>query len=76
MHLAPTDKQPVAQPVEVLLLNPRQVAEALQISERSVYHLLKTQQIPSISIGRSRRVFLDDLRSFARTGVAEIEKTK
>lgn len=39
-----------------LLLTPAQVAEALSIGCTKVYELLGTGEIPSVHIGRARRV--------------------
>ena len=41
---------------EVAMYTPRQVAEVLMISRSSVYDLIGQGVIPSVKIGRSRRV--------------------
>jgi excisionase family DNA binding protein len=61
-------------PIEVLLITTKQAAEFLQISERTVHSLIASKQLPSVNIGKSRRIFTDDLRNFARVGVNEIKK--
>ncbi|HEY2466706.1 MAG TPA: helix-turn-helix domain-containing protein [Terracidiphilus sp.] len=50
-------------------------AEALQISERTVFNLLASGQLPSVKIGGSRRIFTDDLKALARSG-AEIQRAE
>lgn len=47
-----------------LLLTVEQVAEELALSRSRVYELLAAGALPSIHIGRSRRVALGDLRNF------------
>jgi excisionase family DNA binding protein len=47
------------------LLTPEQVAERLQISRSKVYLLLQND-LPSLQIGRSRRVDADRLREWLR----------
>jgi excisionase family DNA binding protein len=44
-----------------LLLKPAQVCELVNLGRSKVYELLASQQIPSISVGRSRRVLREDL---------------
>lgn len=39
-----------------LMLTPRQVQRALQLSPSTVYRMLNEGAIPSVRIGRSRRV--------------------
>ena len=58
----------------MLLVTTKQAAEALQVSERTVFNLLASGQRPSVKVGGSRRIFTDDLKAFARAGVAEIVK--
>jgi excisionase family DNA binding protein len=75
LELVPQPANAVAvKPIEVLLITTKQAAEFLQISERTVHSLIANRQLPSIKIGKSRRIFTDDLRTFARTGVDEIKK--
>ncbi len=47
-----------------VLLTARQVAERLGISRSHVYVLLGEGQLPSVAIGRSRRVLLGDLARY------------
>jgi excisionase family DNA binding protein len=47
-----------------LLLTPEDVAYALSISRASVYQLLAAREIPSLSIGRSRRIPLSWLEDW------------
>ena len=63
-----------AAPIPVLLFTIPQVAHALQVSTRTVENLIGSGQLPSVTIGKSRRVMSDDLQAFARRGVPEITK--
>lgn len=45
-----------------LLLRPKEAAEALAISERSLWGLTASNQIPCVRFGRSVRYVADDLR--------------
>ena len=47
-----------------LLLNAREAAESLAISERKLWELTKCNEIPSVRIGRSVRYRLADLQEF------------
>ena len=49
-----------------LLLRTEEVADALGISRTKVYQLIQSGEIPSIHIGRSVRVSVDDLRTWIR----------
>jgi excisionase family DNA binding protein len=56
-----TNQKPTIEP---LLLTTKQVASALGISERSVFNHIATGKLPSVRIGASRRVRVQDLESF------------
>ncbi len=56
-----TNQKPTIEP---LLLTPKQVASALGISERSVFTHIASGKLPSVRIGASRRVRVQDLESF------------
>lgn len=64
----------VVEPIEVLLVTTKQAAQALQVSERTIFNLLASGRLPSVKVGGSRRIFTDDLKAFARAGVEEITK--
>ncbi|TME44956.1 MAG: helix-turn-helix domain-containing protein [Chloroflexi bacterium] len=49
---------------ETLLLNVGQVAEVLNVSPRLVQTLIFHGQLPSISVGRCRRVVVAELEAF------------
>lgn len=74
LELAPAAMQPSRDvaPIEILLLTIPQAARVLQISTRTVETLVSNGQLKSVTIGKSRRIFSDDLRDFARTGVQQI----
>jgi excisionase family DNA binding protein len=42
--------------MEKLLLTPEEAAEALGVGRSRVYDLMRTRQLPSVRIGKSRRV--------------------
>jgi excisionase family DNA binding protein len=44
-----------------ILLKAEQVCSIVNLGRSKVYELIATRQIPSISIGRSRRVLREDL---------------
>ena len=50
-----------------LLLDPREAAEVLSISERHLWGLTASGTIPCIRIGRSKRYCVDDLREWIET---------
>ncbi len=52
--------------MERLLLTPAQVAELLQLSTRSVHYLIQTRRLPSVKIGKSRRIPREAVERFAR----------
>ncbi len=52
--------------MERLLLRPHEAAELLGLGRSTVYELLASGAIPSITIGRSRRVPLEALRAWVR----------
>jgi excisionase family DNA binding protein len=53
----------VAPPLR-LLLTMEEAAQALSLSVRYVYNLFYTHQIPTVKIGRSRRVSVAALQAF------------
>ncbi len=48
------------------LLNAKEVAEILQISRAMAYHLMLRGEIPTVRIGKSRRVRPEDLIEFIK----------
>lgn len=51
-------------PIEPMLLNTRQAAQLLNISERTVFSLIKEGKLPSVKIGRCLRFSVADLAAF------------
>ncbi len=49
-----------------LLLNTRQTAKLLNISERTVFALTKSGDLPSVKIGRCLRFSVSDLETFIK----------
>ena len=56
--LVPEVESPAPQPVasNKLLLTPQEAADALSINRSTLYALLMREEIPSIQIGRARRI--------------------
>lgn len=52
--------------MEKLLLRPHECAEVLGLCRSKVYELIASGTIPSITIGKSRRIPLDALRAWTR----------
>ena len=52
------------QMIEPMLLNTRQAATLLNISERTVFSLIKEGKLPSVKIGRCLRFSVADLEAF------------
>jgi len=46
------------------LLTPEQVAERLQVTERTVYGWLRRGKLPALKLGRLWRIRPDDLETF------------
>jgi excisionase family DNA binding protein len=57
-----TDEGPV-------MLTPRQVQRMLQLSPSTVYRMLNSGLIPSVRIGRSRRVPADAIPRLVRSDI-------
>lgn len=47
-----------------LLLNPKAAAQRLSLAESTVFQLLTSGQLESITIGRARRIPMDALLAF------------
>jgi excisionase family DNA binding protein len=58
------EQQETKQPPVKLLLTMEEAAQALSLSVRFVYNLFYEHQIPTIKIGRSRRVSVAALQAF------------
>ena len=55
--------------MEKLLLRPHEAAEALGLCRSKVYELIASGAIPSITIGKSRRIPLEALRAWVRAQI-------
>lgn len=64
-------KRPTASAGQGVLTVP-EVAEALRISERTAYHLIRTKEIPSIQIGRRIRVLRTAVDTILEQGTAAV----
>ena len=62
-----SEPQFVCYGIEPLLLSSSEAAKALSISERSLWTLTKTEQIPCIKLGRSIRYSVDSLKDWINT---------
>lgn len=47
-----------------LLLSTKEVADALGVSERHVKNLMYSGALPSITLGRLRRIYIGDLHAY------------
>ncbi len=57
-------KTPIGTKARLLLLSPKQAAEALAISPRKLWSLTASGEIPHVKIGRCVRYLLDDLTAW------------
>ena len=77
MYLAAPEFQSKPQPViETLLLSPKQTAQALQISERTVHKFIANASLPSLKFGAIRRVELSAIKAFIASGRKETRGRK
>jgi excisionase family DNA binding protein len=53
-------------PEDRLFLTVEETSDSLRLSRSKVYELIATCDLPSIKVGRSRRVPVDGLREWAR----------
>jgi excisionase family DNA binding protein len=52
--------------MERLLLTPEEAADALSLGRTTIFELMKDGRLPSIKVGRARRILADDLHAFVR----------
>ena len=57
--------------MEPLLLTPKEAARALGLSQSYIYELLGSEALPSITIGRTRRIPRRALEAFIEARTAE-----
>lgn len=50
--------------VERLALRPAEAAEALGVCRTTIYRMMETGEIPSIKIGRAKRILVEDLKAW------------
>lgn len=62
-------------PVDRLMLRPTEVAESIGVSRSKVYELINSGEIPSMMVGKTRRVPLDRLREWMDRRLAEANAT-
>jgi excisionase family DNA binding protein len=66
IYLAPPTMQPAPQePITAWCITPKQAAEILNLSERTIHNHIKSGALKSTLIGGSRRIWIDDLLAFA-----------
>jgi excisionase family DNA binding protein len=58
-------------PIDVMLVTVPQAAQALQISDRTLFHLLKSQEIKSVQIAGTRRIDINELKRVVTEGTPE-----
>jgi len=59
--------------MEPLLLSPKEAAKALGLSQSYIYELLASEALPSITIGRTRRIPRRALEDFVEAREAALE---
>lgn len=57
------------------VLTPEQVAEVLSLSRSTAYHLIETGELPSVRIGRLRRVRKVDLERWVEEHMSTVHKS-
>ena len=57
--------------MEVLLYNPEQAADLLNVSRSAIYELMRSGELESIKIGRSRRIPASAISDFVERQRAE-----
>jgi excisionase family DNA binding protein len=62
--------------MEPVLLKPEEAARALGLGRSKIYQLLATGALPSLTIGRSRRIHRDALESFIQRLRQESEQAE
>jgi excisionase family DNA binding protein len=60
-----------AHDAEPILVSPRQALRLLDISNSSLYGLLRSGQLRSLHVGRSRRIPLEAIKEFVAKRLAE-----
>lgn len=55
-----------------LLLTPKEAAQSLSVSERTLYSLTKAGELPAVRIGRAVRYAVADLRAFIEKKSLEV----
>lgn len=53
--------------MDKLLLSPHEAADVLGVGRSRVYDLMRSHQVSSVKIGRSRRIPAEALRSYVET---------
>ena len=56
------------------LLNAKQVAEILNISKSKTYHFMQLGEIPTVRIGKSRRVRPEDLIKYIESNTYKMNQ--
>jgi excisionase family DNA binding protein len=63
-------------PVAAVLLTVEDAAEALSLGRTKVYELLESGLLPSVKIGRARRIPLSGVREFVQRVAASAEEDR
>lgn len=50
--------------MDKLMLSPEEVAQALGVGRSKVYDLMRSDDLPSVKLGRTRRIRVADLETF------------
>jgi excisionase family DNA binding protein len=57
--------------IDFHLVTVKQAAEALQVSEKTIWNLMTAGKLSHVKIANTRRIPLDDLKRLATPGTAE-----
>jgi excisionase family DNA binding protein len=63
------------EPIDRLAVSPAEAAEALSITRAHLYHLMERGELPSVKLGRSRRIRVSDLKALLEGGADDAAAT-
>ncbi|MFP4636418.1 MAG: helix-turn-helix domain-containing protein [Nitriliruptoraceae bacterium] len=58
------------------LMTVAEVAEALRVSNMTVYRLIKSGELPALRVGKNYRIRESDLEAYLATGEIRADETK
>lgn len=66
----PPSEAPLSTEAEQHLLTVAEVAEVMRVSNMTVYRLIRSGELVATRVGRSYRIWDNDVRSYLRRGTA------